>query len=157
MDTHAKPRAFSRRSLLATLGTVLIVAPLVVVAVGPAPEVTVAVRDTIRGKNENILFSGTIKVTCKLIDDPLFRAPRVLQLLIDFSGLTGTGLASGKKYLTAAQAVVHRPLLNFDPVQASFPYYPDNDLLAARSALASFAVSFREPAGIAITAKLSAP
>ena len=157
MDTQAKPRAFSRRALLATLGTALIVAPLVVVAVAPATGVAVAVRDTVRGKDENIVFSGTIKVTGKLIDDPDFRAPRVLQLLIDFSDLTGTGLASGKKYRTTSQAVVHRPLLNFDPVQASFPYYPDNDLLAARTALASFAVSFREPAGIAITAKLSAP
>jgi hypothetical protein len=170
MDTHdtqnahnahnarTNRHAFSRRALLATLGAVLIAAPIVVAAVAPPPTLTVTVRDNIiRGDTEKIVFSGTITITCKLIDDPQFRAPPVLQLVIDFSKLTGTGLASGRKYVTNAEAVVQRPVLNFDPVQTSFAYYPDNDLLAARTALASFAVSFRPPAGIAVSSKLSAP
>jgi hypothetical protein len=157
-DTRPNMHAFSRRALLATIGAVLIAAPIVVAAVAPPPVLTVTVRDNIiRGDTENIVFSGTITITGKLIDDPQFRAPPVLQLVIDFSKLTGTGLASGRKYVTNAEAVVQRPVLNFDPVQASFPYYPENDLLAARTALASFAVSFRPPAGIAVSSKLSAP
>jgi hypothetical protein len=158
MDTHVTTHTFSRRALLAAMAAVLIAAPVVVAAVAPPTALSVTVRDNlIRGDTENIVFSGTITITGKLIDDPQFRAPSVLQLVIDFSKLTGTGLSSGRKYVTSAEAVVQRPLLSFDPVQASFPYYPENDLLAARTALATFAVSFRPPAGLAITSKLSAP
>lgn len=154
---NPKPHPFSRRALIATLAAALVAAPVLVTAITPAPMLTVAVRDTIRGGTENIAFGGTITIAAKLIDDVQFRSPLALQLVIDFSNVTGTGVTSGKKYATAAQVVLHRPLLATDPIQASFPYYPDNNMLAARTALASFSVSFRAPTGLSVTSKLTTP
>lgn len=159
MKTEARSRIFSRRTLLGVLAAALtlITVPVLVAAAGGMPLLAVSVNDTIRGETENIAFSGRVTIAGKFIDDPEFRSSRLLQLVIDFSGVKGRGLASGKLYVTSAQAVLHRPLLATDPIQATFPYYPSNNPLAARAALATFSVTHSPPAELAITSKLTAP
>jgi hypothetical protein len=123
----------------------------------PLPVLSIPIKDVIKGDTENIAFSGKASITGKVIDDPHFRGPTVLQLVIDFSGITGVGVTTGKQYVTEAQAVLHRPLVVFDPIQATFPYYSSGNFASARTALASFSVSYGPPAGLKITSKISAP
>ena len=157
MITQTFPRLSFRPLAVLVVGGLLIAAPLVVTAVIPLPTLSVQIKDVIKGDTENISFTGKAAITGKVIDDPHFRGPPVLQLLIDFSGVTGTGVSSGKQYVTTAQAVLHRPLITFDPIQATFPYYASGDFASARSALASFAVSYGPPTGLKITSKVTAP
>jgi hypothetical protein len=116
---------------------------------------TVPINDTIKVGNENITFSGQAKISGQIIDDTLTRAPRVLQLLIDFSAVTAAGQSSKKKYVTNAQSIIHRPLLSYDPIEVSFPYHAVGDFSSARSALATFSVALGGPTGLTITSKLS--
>jgi hypothetical protein len=98
-----------------------------------------------------------VTITAKLIDGPDFMCGRVLQLMIDFSQVKGRGLISGRRYVTSAQTVVQRSLMTSEPVLSSFPYYPVNNPMAARTVIASFAVRFSPPAGLAVTSRLIAP
>lgn len=116
---------------------------------------TVPITDTIKSGNENVTFSGQATISGQIIDDTLTRAPRVLQLLINFSSVNAVGLSSGKKYVTNAQSIIHRPLLSYDPIEISFPYHVAGDFSSARSALATFSVALGGPTGLTITSKLS--
>jgi hypothetical protein len=157
MITQYLPRLSFRSLAALTLGGLLIAVPLLVTAVIPLPVLSVPIKDVVKGDTENIAFSGKASISGKVIDDPHFRGPTVLQLVIDFSGVTGVGVTSGKKYVTEAQAVLHRPLIAFDPIQATFPYYSSGNFASARTALASFAVSYGPPAGIVVTSKVTTP
>lgn len=157
MITQTFPRLSFRPLAALVVGGLLIAAPLIVTAVIPLPTLSVPIKDVIKGDTENISFTGKASITGKVIDDPDFRGPPVLQLLIDFSGVTGVGVSSGKQYVTTAQAVLHRPLITFDPIQATFPYYASGNFASARTALASFAVSYGPPTGLKITSKVTTP
>lgn len=139
------------------ISVILLVASGIASAVTPLPTISVAVKDTINGDGENIRFSGQASITGKVIDDPVFRGPLVLQLVIDFSKLKGVGVSTGRAYGTVAQTIIHRPLLSFDPIEATFPFYPAGEVSLARTALASFAIRFALPVGLNITSKLSSP
>jgi hypothetical protein len=156
MNAYPAVRRLLSVTMLAT-GILMATAATPASAINLLPPMAVQVKDTIKGEKENIDFSGQAFITGKVIDDPDTRGPLVLQLAIDFSNVTAVGVSSGRKYISSAQTVVQRPLRSFDPIDVSFPYYPTNDLAAARTALASFAVSFGSPGGIHITTKLKAP
>lgn len=122
----------------------------------PLNVVVVPMTDTIPGNGENIRFAGQASFSAQLIDDLLTKAPRVLELIIDFSGVTATGVTSGKQYITAAQSIVRRPAKPFETVEVSFPYYISGNLQSARVAMAAF--SFGLDRGmLSITSKLSTP
>lgn len=136
-----------------------VVAP---VAPGRSPEMLplngllIPMTDTIAAVGENIRFAGQASATAQLIDDLQTRAPRVLEIIIDFSGVTATGVISGKAYVTNAQSILHRPAKPFDTIEVSFPYYLSGDLKSARVAMAAFSVSVN--AGVlGVTSKLWTP
>lgn len=114
----------------------------------------VAINDIIKNDTETIRFSGQASITAQSIDDVLTQAPRVLQLLIDFSQVAGFGTSSRKKYMTEAQCILHRLLIPFDSIQVSFPYHIRGDFSSARSVIATFFVKYRGAQGLEITSKL---
>lgn len=117
---------------------------------------TVAITDTIPGAGESIRFAGNAIISAQLIDDLVTKAPRVLELVIDFSGVTATGVTSGKRFMTTAQSILHRTARPFDMVEVSFPYYVSGDMSSARTAMAAFSVGL-DGATLSITSKLSTP
>lgn len=122
----------------------------------PLNAVVVPITDTIAGKGENIRFDGQANINSLLIDDLLTKSPRVLEIIIDFSGVTAIGVTSGKRYITTAQSILHRPAKPFDIIEVSFPYYVSGDLGSARVAMAAFSVGLS--AGVLnITSKLTTP
>jgi hypothetical protein len=131
--------------------------PILASGITSPQKISLAVRDTLRGETEDIVFTGKVTFTGKILDDATVQGPKVLQLVVDFSEVSGTGAKTGKKYVTAAQTILHRPLVTLDPIQASFPYYGDGQINTARTALASFAVSYIPGRGISLTSKLTAP
>ncbi len=116
----------------------------------------VPVTDTISGDGESIRFAGQAIITAQVIDDLVTKAPRVLELVIDFSGVTATGISSGKRFMTTAHSILHRTALPFDMVEVSFPYYVSGDMRSARTAMAAFSVAL-DGASLSITSKLSTP
>ena len=104
------------------------------------------------GPSEAVIFSGQASVSGKVISDPDFGAPPILEIVIDLSNVSGRGVQSGKTYLVSTQAVLHRPLLAFDLIELSFPFVAEgDDMLRASSALASFGIQFSAARGITAT------
>ena len=104
------------------------------------------------GPSEAVIFSGQASVSGKVIPDPDFGAPPILEIVIDLSNVSGRGVQSGKTYLVSTQAVLHRPLLAFDLIELSFPFVAEgDDMLRASSALASFGIQFSAARGITAT------
>jgi hypothetical protein len=101
--------------------------------------------------SEPVAFSGQASIRGKVIHDTTFGAPPVLEIIVDLSQVKGRGLRSGKDYLVASQAILHRPLLPFDPIEVGFSFAEDGKLLQARSALASFSVYYTAARGITTT------
>lgn len=101
-----------------------------------------------RGPLEAVVFSGQASISGKVIHDPVFGAPPVLEIVVDLSQVSGTGLASKKVYLVSSQFILHRPLLAFDSVEVRFPFYAEGDMLRARSAQASFNIFFSAAKGV---------
>ena len=116
--------------------------------------VPVLVDGTISSDTENIGFGGEMTITTRVIEDTFFKGPTLLEITIDFSRVKGEGKASRKKFITAAQVVVHRPLLAFDEIEVIFPYTQGNDVHAARSAMAVITTSFSAKSGIVLTSKI---
>jgi hypothetical protein len=158
MNMHPQ---FRRLACIGAAGAALATAALATTAAqargGALPEMAVPVTDTVKGETEYVAFSGQAKVNGKLIDDPSVNGPPQVELAIDFSNVSGTGVSSGKKYVTSAQTVLTRPLKSFDPFEVSFPFYQSGDLGSARTALAAFALNYGAATGLRMTAKLTAP
>lgn len=122
------------------------------------PAISIKVADTVLGATENISFSGIVIITPKLVNDPVFKGPPVLELVVDFSGMKGVGVASRKAYVTNVQAVLHRPLQTLDVIEVMLPYAPTGGSFGSeRTMMASFAVAFQPPTKVGITAKLTIP
>jgi len=157
MNIESPRRPFLRGAGLAAIAAAITALPLPAAAVTWPQTLSVAVNDTVRGATENVVFSGQLVVTGTVVKDTNLSGPRVMELIIDFSGVSGMGATTGKKYVTAAHVILHRSLKALDPVQVTFPYYSDGQLAAARTALASLAVSYAPVSGISIIPKLTAP
>jgi len=126
------------------------------VPVNAAPVVGSVVAATVSGAvsssggpAEAVVFSGQASISGKVIHDPDFGTPPVIEIIVDLSKVSGVGLRSRKAYLVSTQAVLHRPLLAFDSVEVSFPFVAEGeDMLRARSGLASFGIQFSAAGGI---------
>ena len=92
--------------------------------------------------SEPVVFAGQASVTGKVIYDPDFGAPPVLQISVDLSGVTGKGLRTGRVYQVGTQAIVRRPLLAFDSIEVGISFDAGSDADLARPALASFGISY---------------
>jgi hypothetical protein len=103
------------------------------------------------GPAEVVVFSGQASISGKVIDDPHFGAPPVLEIVVDLSNVSGKGVHSGKTYQVSTQAVLHRPLVAFDAIELNFPFFAAGDASPARSALASFGIRFSDAGGITTT------
>lgn len=144
-----------RRAAIALVVVPLVAIPVAVMAVVSGPTLSVPVDGSIGTGADAITFSGQMTVATRIIDDPVFNGPTVLELVIDFSGVKGAKKGSAPvTYVTNAQAVIHRPLLAFDPIEATFPYYAANNALSAQTAKAALSVSFGGKTGVGITSKI---
>ena len=131
-----------------------VIAPLLVLAVVQGPTVPVLVDGTISSDTENVAFGGEMTISTRVINDTVFNGPTMLEMIVDFSRVKGQGKASGKKFTSEAQVIVHRPLLAFDEVEVIFPYTQGNDVHAARSAMVTISASFSARSGIVLTSKI---
>jgi hypothetical protein len=104
-----------------------------------------------------VVFVGQASISGKVIYDTVFGAPPVLEIIVDLSDVRGRGLRTGKAYLVSSQAILHRPLLAFDPIEISFTFAADGNMLLARSAVASFGVSYSAAGGMTTTPVRIAP
>ena len=109
------------------------------------------------GSAEPVIFTGQASISGKVVHDTVFGAPPVLEISVDFSQISGKGLRSGKTYLVSSQVILHRPLIAFDPIEVSFPFFADGDMLSARSALAHFSVLFSAARGMTTTRVIIKP
>ncbi len=141
--------------LVVVVGIPLITVPLLVLAVVQGPPLPVTVDAEIDSGVERIKFSGQIDISTRIIDDPDFNGPTMLEMIIDFKSVKGVGKASGRKFATESQTVIHRPLLAFDEIEATFPYTQGNDVHAARTAKAAISVAFSPGSGLRVTSRLT--
>ncbi|GAB3665219.1 hypothetical protein GCM10028813_46360 [Ramlibacter alkalitolerans] len=101
--------------------------------------------------SEPVVFTGQASITGRVIYDTVFGAPPVLELIVDLSQVTGKGLRTGKAYQVASQAILHRPLKAFEPVELGFSFAADGGVTLARSALATFGVYYNAASGVSTT------
>lgn len=147
-------KRFVRPMLITAIVVPAVIAPLLVLAVVQGPTVPVLVDGAISSDTETIGFGGEMTISTRVIDDTVFNGPTMLEMIIDFSNVKGQGKASGKKFTSEAQVIVHRPLLAFDEVEVIFPYTQGNDVHAARAAMAVISASFSAKSGIVLTSKI---
>ena len=157
MSTESLRRPFLRGAGLAAITAAMSALSLPAAAVTWPQILSVAVSDTVRGATENVVFSGQLIVTGNIRIDTSLAGQKVLELIVDFGQVVGTGVTTGKKYVTAAHTILHRPLKTLDPIQITFPFYNDGQLATARTALATLAVSYLPASGISVTSKLTTP
>jgi len=147
-------KRFARPVLVAAMALPVMVYPLFADAAVQGPTVPVNVDGSISSETETIGFAGQMTISTRIIDDPVFNGPTLLELVIDFSNVRGAGKASGKKFATEAQAIVHRPLLAFDEIEVVFPYTAGNEVHAGRVAKATISVNYNAKSGFLLTSKI---
>ncbi|NQW82295.1 MAG: hypothetical protein HQ445_14090 [Polaromonas sp.] len=157
MKTDLLCKRFLRPLLVAAIAL-----PLLAVGVSAQAQIQTSVlRVNIEGATGSgpdiVGFNGPLTVSTRVIPDPVFSSPTVLELVIDFSSVVGVNKAGGKKFLTEAQTIVHRPLLAFDQIEVTFPYRLGAAVQSARTANVLLAVSFNAASGVSMTAKTIAP
>ena len=154
MRTDQLWKRFVQPVLITAIAVPAVVVPLLVLAAVQGPTVPVKVDGTISSDAETIGFGGEMTISTRVIDDTVFNGPTMLELIIDFSRVKGDSKASGKKFASEAQVIVHRPLLSFDEIEVVFPYTQGNDVHAARTAMATISASFSAKSGIVLTSKI---
>lgn len=121
----------------------------------PRTDMTAPVSGTVSpvdGASERVLFFGLATISGKVIHDPDFGAPPILEISIDLRQIHGKGLRSGKNYQTATHAVLHRPLSAFDVIELTYPFVAEGDGSPTRSALASFGIRYSAAGTLTTTA-----
>jgi hypothetical protein len=155
VNSGSQWRKFLRRTIIVALAAPVLMVPagvLAVVAVVAGPPIPVTVNGTVGAGGDAVDLNGQMTVATRIIPDPDFGAPPILELVIDFSSVKGNGKAKGQeKFATEAQTIIHRPLLALDPVEVSFPYNAGNNANSAKSAVATLMVSFNAASGVSIT------
>ncbi|MGO4330886.1 MULTISPECIES: hypothetical protein [unclassified Cupriavidus] len=86
--------------------------------------------------DENVVFSGMATIDTTLIVAP--PAAPVAEIAFDFSAVSARGERSGIAYRVDSPTSLQRRLTLGETIEVSFPYYPEGEPLAARSATASF-------------------
>lgn len=106
---------------------------------------------------EPVKFAGSAAITGRVLLDPVFNGPPVLELVIDLTGIAGVGSSTGRSYVSAGQAVVQRPLKAADVIQVTFPFYVDGDPGSARTGIATLNVTYSEVAGLNVSGTIGTP
>jgi hypothetical protein len=147
--------ASAKRPLIVMgLAMALLGAPLLVPAVIRGPVLALPVNSVLNSGVENIGFTGQMTISSRIIDDPDFHGPTMLELTIDFSSVKGLGRATGNRFVSEAMTVVRRPLLAFDEVEAIFSYVPGTSVHQARSAKAVIGMSFSPFTGLVLSTRI---
>jgi hypothetical protein len=131
-----------------------------------APTVAlIPVSGTVSGQPESVRFSGQARVSSELVlDTSRTRPPHPpsVILIIDLSGVSGTGSSSEARYAVGGDGTpVFRQLASTDTVQIPFPFARGTSMGASsvRTGVASFALSFDTNTGAITkgTATVAAP
>src|SRR2546430_188888 len=110
--------------------------------------VLIPVSGTVSGQPESVRFSGQARVSSELVlDSSRTRPPHppAVILIIDLSGVSGTGSSSGARYTAGGDGTpVFRQLSSTDTVQIPFPFSRGTTIgmSSVRTGVASFALSF---------------
>ena len=116
---------------------------------------TVPVRGTVYGGWENVRFSGNVQIETRLALDPLDSTRNKLVVLIDLSGVSGTGVDSRAGYtIRDPESVHHRLLAASDVVEVAFPFSRSSGRWTAstRGGLASFSLIVDTATGAVMSA-----
>lgn len=126
------------RSLVLWLGLVGLLGSASGPALADPPTyiIKAVVTGKVRGADENILFSGTAAIESTIITAP--KQPAMTEIMLDFSTMKATGETSRLSYQVENPPTIRRRLNQTGSVNVDFSYYRDGNLLAARSAEASF-------------------
>jgi hypothetical protein len=131
-----------------------------------APTVAlIPVSGTVSGQPESVRFSGQARVSSELVlDTSRTRPPHPpsVILIIDLSGVSGTGSSSEARYAVGGDGTpVFRQLASTDTVQIPFPFARGTSMgtSSVRTGLASFTLSFDTNTGAITngTATVAAP
>jgi hypothetical protein len=131
-----------------------------------APTVAlVPVSGTVSGQPESVRFWGQARVSSELVlDTSRTRPPHPpsVILIIDLSGVSGTGSSSEARYTVGGDGTpVFRQLASTDTVQIPFPFSRGTSMgtSSVRTGVASFALSFDTNTGAITkgTATVAAP
>ena len=131
-----------------------------------APTVAlIPVSGTVSGQPESVRFSGQARVSSELVlDTTRFRPPHLpaVILIIDLSGVSGTGSSSEARYAVGGDGTpVFRQLASTDTVEIAFPFSRGTSMgmSSVRTGVASFALSFDTSTGAITkgTATVAAP
>jgi hypothetical protein len=142
MQIHRIHQVLRQTVMPAALACLLVGLPMSAQAITDIPHITIPANHSISDPIESVKFTGHISVDGKVIDDPVFNSPMVVELVIDFSNVKIHGDKSTRDFITQAQAILHRPLKAADIIEVTFPYYLESDPSVSRTAVASFETSF---------------
>ena len=84
----------------------------------------IPVSGIVSGQPESVRFSGQAQVSSELVLDPsTLNHPPAVILIVDLSGVSGTGSSTGAKYAAANDGgTVLRRLVSADTVEVTFPF-----------------------------------
>jgi hypothetical protein len=136
-----------------------------------APTVAlVPVSGTVSGQPESVRFSGQARISSELVlDSSRTRPPHPpsVILIIDLSGVSGTGSSTGAKYTAGGDGTpMFRQLASADTVEITFPFtrgttmsVSSAGMSSVRSGVVTFALSFDTNTGAITngTATVAAP
>ena len=131
-----------------------------------APTVAlIPVSGTVSGQPESVRFSGQARVSSELVlDTSRTRPPHPpsVVLIVDLSGVSGTGSSSEARYAVGGDGTpVFRQLASTDTVQVPFPFARGTSMgtSSVRTGVASFTLNFDTNTGAITngTATVAAP
>lgn len=148
-----------RRTLIIVTAAPVVLLPASVFAIVVTtnlPPISVPISGTVGTGIDAVDINGVMTVAARIIPDPDFGGPTNVELIVDFSSVKGNGKAKGQeKFTTQAQVIIHRPLLVFDPIEITFPYFAGNNAKSAKTAKATLSVAFNGKTGVGITSSVT--
>src|SRR5712691_11565711 len=130
--------------------------------------VLIPVSGIVTGQPERVKFSVQAQVSSELVlDTSKFNLPPAVILIVDLSGVSGTGSSSGARYTAGGNGTsAYRQLFSTDTVEITFPFsrgmtmsVSSTGMSSVRSGVASFALSFDTNTGAITkgTANIASP
>jgi hypothetical protein len=116
-----------------------------------AADTLVPITGTVSGQPESVAFSGQARVGSRLLKAP--DGTPIVMIVINLSGVSGTGSSTAAKYAIPGAETFYRRLVASDRVEVTFPFLAGENILSARSGVASFALSFDVATGAVTAAK----
>lgn len=155
MDTYLDSKGAKRGLTAAGIVIAALVLPVGVWAVVvKGPPLSLPVNALLASVTERIGLTGQVAVTSRIIEDPDFHAPAMLELTINFGGVRGVGLSTRSVFVSEAQTIVRRPLLPFDEIEAVFPSAPGSDLGRAFVSKAVISVAYNQASGLLLSTRV---